>query len=97
MNSKLVDTLSNYGQKRLFHSRVDAGGEIVERDVKEKDHIAVVVNEHGGTIELVSLEDCIEEIVGEIYDEHDDDEWGENKADRKMSLKKTARAKLCGL
>ncbi|MBF2706993.1 gliding motility-associated protein GldE [Flavobacterium soyangense] len=51
-----------------------------------KSHLAIVVDEYGGTSGLVSLEDIIEEIVGDISDEFDGDNVNYSKIDDKNYL-----------
>jgi putative hemolysin len=51
--------------------------EVLAKFQKERRHLAVVLDEFGGTAGLITLEDIIEEIVGDIRDEYDTDEQSE--------------------
>ncbi len=56
----------------LFIHRTEKISDLLRTLQTTKSHIAVVLDEYGGTLGIVTMEDILEELVGDIWDEHDD-------------------------
>ncbi len=70
----------------IFVPAVISGKELLEMFTKQSGSIAVVTDEYGGTAGLVTIEDVIEEIFGEIEDEHDKEDLREERISDKEYL-----------
>jgi len=70
----------------IFVPAVMSGKELLEMFTKQSGSIAVVTDEYGGTAGLVTIEDVIEEIFGEIEDEHDKEDLREERINDKEYL-----------
>lgn len=79
MGDKYV--LKKLARKVLFVPENKSISEILHEMMSKRIHMAVVVDEYGGTAGLLSMEDILEELVGEIQDEHDEEEVPMKKLD----------------
>lgn len=66
--------LSEVMQEPLKVTKAMKVDELIQAMQKTQKHLAIVIDEFGGTSGIVTMEDALEEMVGEIYDEHDDTE-----------------------
>ena len=67
-------TISGVMRKALYVPETQSCGDLFEAMNKSRTQFAVVVDEYGGTAGIVTLEDVLESIVGNIQDEYDDEE-----------------------
>ena len=68
--------------------------ELLQEMRLKRQHLALVVDEYGGIDGLITIEDLVEEIVGEIQDEHDDDEAPHVEIAHDGSATATARLEI---
>ncbi|MFH9661197.1 hemolysin family protein [Streptomyces sp. NPDC017248] len=65
------DLVSTVMRPAVFVPDTKNAGDLLREMQKERNHVAVVIDEYGGTAGIVTIEDILEEIVGEITDEYD--------------------------
>ena len=70
-NNRTATSLREIMKPPLFVTPTSRISDLLHTLQKAKSHMAIVSDEYGGTMGVVTMEDIIEELVGEIYDEHD--------------------------
>jgi len=66
-------TVSSIEREAVFVPETKRGYELLREMQREKQHMRIVIDEYGGVSGLVTIEDLLEQIVGNIKDEHDDE------------------------
>ena len=84
--TKKTFKIKNIMKEAYFVSQNKLINEIFKELQKNKMQIAIVVDEYGGTAGLITMEDILEEIVGDIYDEYDEIEEEYEKLDDKTYI-----------
>jgi len=94
--------LKELAQKPIFVYETQTLSILLERFKQEQSHIAVIVDEFGGMAGIVTLEDILEELVGEIFDEKDiaiiesagENKWIINEAMDIVTVNKTIKGEI---
>ena len=84
--TKKTFKIKNIMKEAYFVSQNKLINEIFKELQKSKKQMAIVIDEYGGTAGLITMEDILEEIVGDIYDEYDDIEAEYEKIDDKTYI-----------
>jgi putative hemolysin len=72
--NEITVSLRDVAREAIFVPESKRASDLLKEFQKKKIHMAIVVDEYGGTAGLVTIEDLLEEIVGEIQDEYDVEE-----------------------
>jgi CBS domain containing-hemolysin-like protein len=70
--SETTEKVEQHMRPAVFVPEIKIAAELLKEMQRDQIHLAIVVDEYGGTAGIITIEDIIEEIVGEIADEFDD-------------------------
>jgi len=70
--SETTERVEQHMRPAVFVPEIKIAAELLKEMQRDQIHLAIVVDEYGGTAGIITIEDIIEEIVGEIADEFDD-------------------------